>query len=224
MAEKEATKEKVASAFEEADVEKSGKISEPQLRVIMDLLTINLKDLDIEEETLNKLLKICSLDGKITVSLEDLLIIMFGDEHETLGAFLRLADKDGRGYITAKDLKFIMEIVDEGDRFNDTFIKYFMALADKNEDKKLQYEEITNFLKDGLQQMDDPKVLAKAMFKVHDKNADGYIDKKELRQFFEEMEDDEEGVDNMMVNMMMAMLDTDEDGKLNFEEFSAMLE
>merc|ERR1719481_442486 len=95
----------------------------------------------------------------------------------------------------------------------------FVRVADKGNKGYITAEEVVNFFKDGGRSMNDPKERAKMMFKMTDLNSDGYIDKEELKKFFSDMAGEEDEDDNTMVNMMMAMMDKDEDGKLNFEEF-----
>ena len=73
----------------------------------------------------------------------------------------------------------------------------------------------------------DPKEEAKMMFKMFDSNTDGFISKKELAGFLKEMagdDDEDDSMIRMMSNVMLASADEDEDGKLNYEEFSKMMD
>ena len=58
---------------------------------------------------------------------------------------------------------------------------------------------------------------------MYDVDGNGYISKKELARFMQISDDyDDDKADfgtKMMVEMIMMMVDQDEDGKLNYEEF-----
>merc|ERR1712098_154171 len=130
----------------------------------------------------------------------------------------RLADKGNKGYVTAEELKEVFQKM--GQTTTDKDVKMFFTMADKDGDKKLQTEEVVNFFMNRDKNKDDPKEAAKMMFKITDLDSDGFIDKKELKKFFSSLADEEDEDDNMMV----AMMDEDEDGKLNYEEFCAVMD
>ena len=226
MPDKEADKLQMIAAFEKVDIDKTGKIGIKQLQELMKETATSKSDKEMaEDENMVKMvLEMADLDGDQMLSIEELLVLIGveGSEEDRIAGFVRVADKGNKGFITADELKSVLEKV--GQKSSDKDIKMFFAMADKNGDQKLQTEEVVAFLKDGGKNLQDPKEKAKMMFRLQDTNSDGYIDKSELKKFFSDMQGEEDEDDNMMVNMMMAMMDKDGDGKLNFEEFCAMME
>ena len=226
MPDKEADKLQMIAAFEKVDIDKTGKIDMKQLQELMKETATSKSDKEMaEDENMVKMvLEMADLDGDQMLTIEELLVLIGveGSEEDRIAGFVRVADKGNKGFITADELKSVLEKV--GQKSSDKDIKMFFAMADKNGDQKLQTEEVVAFLKDGGKNLQDPKEKAKMMFRLQDTNSDGYIDKSELKKFFSDMQGEEDEDDNMMVNMMMAMMDKDGDGKLNFEEFCAMME
>ena len=91
--------------------------------------------------------------------------------------------------------------------------------------KKIKPEEFLSFMIDGPKEK-DPKEDAKKIFRcLTDK--DRYISKKELAAYFKDMmadDDDDDDFIKMNSKMMLASADEDEDGKLNLEEFTKMMD
>merc|ERR1712112_705657 len=218
------------AAFEKVDLEKTGKINITQLADIMresagdDSSGDEIEEMVNDKETMRMVFTMADIDGDNMVSLHELLIMAGceGEEKERIAGFVRLADKGNKGYVTAEELKEVFQKM--GQTTTDKDVKMFFTMADKDGDQKLQTEEVVNFFMNKDKNKDDPKEAAKMMFKITDLDSDGFIDKKELKKFFSSLADEEDEDDNMMVNMMMAMMDEDEDGKLNYEEFCAVMD
>merc|ERR1739838_187629 len=107
----------------------------------------------------------------------------------------------------------------------DQYVDIFIKLASDDGDKKLKVEEVIRILGDADKK--DPKVKSQILFRMCDKDGDGFISTKELTKvvkfFVDVTEDDDFGM-MIIVNMLMLMVDKDEDGKLNYEEFCDVLE
>merc|ERR550519_1045455 len=90
----------------------------------------------------------------------------------------------------------------------------FMKMGDLDRDKKLKIEEVVNLLIDGPPQ-EDPKEKMKRLFKMSDTNEDGFISKKELREYIMSLgfldEDDTPAIINMTVTLLLAESDKDKD-------------
>ena len=92
--------------------------------------------------------------------------------------------------------------------------------------RKVKAEEVVSYFIDGPKDK-SPQEEAKMMFKMFDTNGDGYIDKKELVKYMKEMvcdDDDDDSDLKLMMKLIVASADEDEDGKLNYEEFTKMMD
>ena len=79
----------------------------------------------------------------------------------------------------------------------------------------------------------NPKEGAKMLFQAFDTNEDGYISKQELIKMFKDMMDDEltnisknekSIIFKEMADSLLSLMDDDKDGKLNYQEFSNLLD
>merc|ERR1711915_1140074 len=212
------SKETLMEAFEKADTEKTGKITLKQLQDIL---------LATEEHKEEK--QLCKNKGFVdaiffslddnedgVLTLEELLKYANENMGERNDAkmFKRLvenADKDKDGFLTAKELKVMMMMMEPGE-----------------DDEEI--EDMVDFMIRMCSHDGSKKVKAKVMFRMFDTNLDDYIDKKELagymNEFSDDKEEDKEAKDaiGMLMKMIIAMYDEDEDGKLNYEEFEKFLE
>jgi calmodulin len=135
-------------------------------------------------------------------------------------------DKDGDRFISAKELKQAMKSLGQESTQED--IKRLMEEADTDGDglinfyefsmmmKELPNGEITTEIKMVLERERDRNGKMKGAFSVFDKDGDGFISAKELKQAMDSLgealtEEDER---------MMKGADTDGDGLINFQEFS----
>merc|ERR1739846_103729 len=101
-----------------------------------------------------------------------------------------------------------------------------LMMADLDGDRKISIDEMASFFTDEPKKK-DPKDEAKVMFRMCDVDGDGYISKKEIVKFFKIMDlvsDEDDPQLKMMINMIMAEADKDKDGKLNYEEFCAVMD
>eukprot|EP00091_Calanus_sinicus_P001865 TRINITY_DN11898_c0_g1_i3.p2 TRINITY_DN11898_c0_g1~~TRINITY_DN11898_c0_g1_i3.p2 ORF type:complete len:111 (+),score=49.65 TRINITY_DN11898_c0_g1_i3:426-758(+) len=106
-------------------------------------------------------------------------------------------------------------------------INMIIRVCDTDGSQKVKAEEVVSFMVNGGPKEKDPKEEAKMMFRMFDTNKDGFISKKELAGFLKQMggdDDEDDSMLKMMRNVMLAGADEDEDGKLNYEEFTKMME
>ena len=136
-------------------------------------------------------------------------------------AFVKV-DVDGSGRLSFKDMKKVIEALSSEEEKSspefDQMATMICNMADVNGDKMIDFGEILMmFFGDSM----DPKNTMKTMFRAYDTNGDGYIDKKEIKEF---MKASGQEADPAMARVMMAMADEDDDGKLNYKEFVAMVD
>ncbi|XP_072043251.1 neo-calmodulin-like [Amphiura filiformis] len=128
-----------------------------------------------------------------------------------------LIDKNGDGKITAKELGAVLKQV--GEDPNKKQLKDMIASVDTDGSGTLDFNEFVNLIiKQVKEQPQDnsliinPDVLA--AFKVYDKNGDGKVSKKEIKQVLKDMLG--KGFSDeiaLMAEDMIAVADTDGDGK-----------
>merc|ERR1712243_292116 len=208
-------KSQVEKAFANADKDGSGTLSINQFMEAMQELA---EDDDEKEDFKNK--GMCEMviaavdgDGDKAVTLEELMKV-------------KNEDKDGDGLISAEELKTLMLKMDPEEDDVDMTVNMIIRMCSHDSSKKIKPDELISFFTEGPKK-EDPKEEAKRMFRMFDTNKDGYIDKKELAGYFKEMmgdDDEDDSMLRMMSNMMLASADEDEDGKLNYEEFTKMME
>merc|ERR1719397_145356 len=229
----EKKKKLVKTAFAKADTEGTGKLRKDQLKVALgeliesgyDAAFITNKKMLDDDDTLKMFIEITDRDGDKLVNLNELLIIMDSeklDHKEMLAKLVKAADKDGNGLITAEELKFLVVKAgfetDENDATE--MANMFISMGDLDGDKKLKIEEVVNLFTDGPPE-EDSKEMMKRMFKIYDTNEDGFLSKKELKEYIKIMgfvdEDDTPVEMAIMVNRLMFGSDEDKDVKLSYE-------
>eukprot|EP00090_Calanus_glacialis_P027353 TRINITY_DN43090_c0_g1_i1.p1 TRINITY_DN43090_c0_g1~~TRINITY_DN43090_c0_g1_i1.p1 ORF type:complete len:232 (+),score=83.81 TRINITY_DN43090_c0_g1_i1:26-721(+) len=226
------TKEAIEKAFAKADTDDNGKLSMDEFKAVM----IELAEDEEEREQcknegfLDMVMMLVDGDGDKMLTCDELMNLINakeGDETQMLRNMLNGADKDGDGYLTAAELKAMMMKMDPDDDDVDMTVNMIIRLCDTDGSKKVKPEEVVSYMTNGGPKEKDPKEEAKMMFKMFDSNTDGFISKKELAGFLKEMagdDDEDDSMIRMMSNVMLASADEDEDGKLNYEEFSKMMD
>jgi len=140
------------------------------------------------------------------------------------------ADKDGDGLLCAGELRtMLMKMDPEDDDHDDdlktAYVNRIIRMFAQDSTRKIKPEEFISYMIDDRENEKDPKEDAKRMFKMFDTDQDGYISKKEIAGYLHHLwGGGNDGFLNMQAEGWIRDLDGDEDGKLNFEEFTAILE
>merc|ERR1711915_1175636 len=160
-------KENLIEAFEKIDTEKTGKVNLEQLQEIL-----------------------------LAAATDDDEILMYQDKG-MVDALLFAYDENEDGMLSLKELLKMNDYMD--DEISIKIIKRCVEHADKDKDgfltaKKLKADVVVQFITDPYAEFEaDPKAIAKALFKMLDTNADGFLEKKELLGYMKQwMSDDEE--------------------------------
>ena len=134
------------------------------------------------------------------------------------------ADSSGDGKLTFQQVKEILAtLAPEGENKGPEFDRMsdmVCHMADLNGDKMIDFAEILMFF---FGNPTSEKNQARTMFRMADTNGDGYVTKKELKEFLKMAGGDGDAPPDSEIRMMIAMFDKDDDGKLNYEEFNNMM-
>ncbi|KAJ7959766.1 putative Calcium-dependent protein kinase [Quillaja saponaria] len=125
-------------------------------------------------------------------------------------------DTSKRGKINLEELRVGLHKL--GQLIPDTDLQILMEAADVDGDGTLNYGEFVA-VSVHLKKMGNDEHLHKA-FQFFDQNQSGYIEIEELR---EALNDDVENNTEEVINAIMHDVDTDKDGKISYEEFTAMM-
>merc|ERR1712013_577879 len=228
MGEKEASRKmkperkiQVEKAFANADKDGTGTLSINQFMEAMQELTEDDEKEDFKNKGLVEIV-IMSVDGDgdKAVTLEELMKVINEemDDEMMFRNLIKNADKDGDGLINAEELKTLMMKMDPEEDDIEMTVNMMIRMCAHDASKKIKPDELIAFFTGGPKK-EDPKEEAKRMFRM--------FDKKELAGYFKEMmgdDDEDDSTLRMMSNMMLASADEDEDGKLNYEEFTKMMD
>merc|ERR1712121_451314 len=155
---------------------------------------------------------------------------------------IKNSDKDGDGFIDFQEMRRWLMMF-KGEDQATKIAEDVMKKMDACNTRKVKPTALIRFMGYEVEDDDDaplpveavekkvkgPKEKAKDVFKMYEINADGRIDKKELAEYLSiflgeaaAMKDDP--MMASMMEMLIAEFDKDADGKLNFEEFCAMVD
>merc|ERR1712198_558002 len=213
------SKEKLTEAFEKADKEKTGKITLKQFQEVL---------IATEEYESDK--RMYQNKGMV-----DALLFALDDNEDgelTLQELLKYAGNDMDDEMGVKMFKRLIDNADKDKKELEEMISFMIRMLSRDGSKKVKADVVLKYFTnpDEDNEDDDPKEKAKVMFRMFDTNLDGYLDKKELVGYMNQLsgddEEDKEGdkAMEMLMKMMIAEFDEDEDGQLNFEEFEKFLE
>ncbi|XP_010539953.1 PREDICTED: calcium-dependent protein kinase 10 [Tarenaya hassleriana] len=137
-------------------------------------------------------------------------------EVEVIRDMFTLMDNDNDGRITYTELRAGLRKV--GSQLGEPEIKMLMEVADVNGNGFLDYGEFVAVIIH-LQKMENDEHFRQA-FMFFDKDNSGHIEMDELR---EALADDAGEPDDNVLNDIMREVDTDKDGRINYDEFVAMM-
>ncbi|KAM7523450.1 hypothetical protein LguiA_013352 [Lonicera macranthoides] len=124
-------------------------------------------------------------------------------------------DEDNSGTITLEELK--QGLAKQGTKLSEYEVKQLMEAADADGNGTIDYEEFITATMH-LNRMDREEHLYTA-FQYFDKDNSGYITKEELEQALREFGMD----DGRDIKEVMSEVDSDNDGRINYDEFVAMM-
>ena len=225
------TREEVEEVFKSADKDKSGKLSFEEFKSAYIKFAENEKEeKQFQVEGFAEMIfDVLGGDKDKELSVDQVMDLINGgfDQKKMMTRMLQGADKDGDGYISTEELRKMAMMMDPDPEEATDMANMIIKMCGGAKEKKVKPEAIMEFFGLVTEEQDDPKQKAKTMFKMFDTNGDGYINTKELTGYMQTFLDDEDENDpmmKMMMKMMIAEHDKDEDGKLNFDEFCNLIE
>lgn len=126
-------------------------------------------------------------------------------------------DKDGSGTITTKELLPVLRSI--GQNPTEDEILSLVIEYDVNGDGTIDFDEFLEMMMKQSKDVDQTIEIREA-FKIFDRDGNGYIDAKELKQVVTRMG---EALTSAEADEFMKEADLDGDGKLDYNEFVKMM-
>lgn len=140
------------------------------------------------------------------------------DEKKELKAAFLLLDKNQDGRVNAAEIKHMLDNL--GILLNDAMIQQLVVQASGRDDGLISEDEFLAWMAAQTGIKDDVMEDLLAAFRVFDKDANGFITRDELKMAMEMIG---EPMSEAQLDSMIRATDTDNDGRINYEEFVTIL-
>ncbi|KAF3618327.1 Calcium-dependent protein kinase 17 [Capsicum annuum] len=172
-------------------------------------------DTPLDNVVLHRLKQFRAMNKFKKVALRIIAGCLSEEEIMGLKQMFKNMDTDNSGTITLEELK--QGLAKQGTKLSDYEIKQLMEAADADGNGTIDYEEFITATMH-MNKMDREEHLYTA-FQYFDKDHSGYISREELEQALREFGMDDENDLKEIINEV----DTDHDGRINYDEFVAMM-
>ncbi|XP_049348004.1 calcium-dependent protein kinase 17-like [Solanum verrucosum] len=172
-------------------------------------------DTPLDNAVLHRLKQFRAMNKFKKVALRVIAGCLSEEEIMGLKQMFKNMDTDNSGTITLEELK--QGLAKQGTKLSDYEIKQLMEAADADGNGTIDYEEFITATVH-MNKMDREEHLYTA-FQYFDKDHSGYISREELEQALREFGMDDENDLREIINEV----DTDHDGRINYDEFVAMM-
>lgn len=165
-------------------------------------------------EIVERLRKFTEMNALKKHALQVMVGLLPKEETAGLQQFFEELDADGNGFVTQDELK--AGLAKKGGKLPENELKQLLAMTDIDGDGVLDYKEFlaATVHKSKLHKED---LILKA-FKYFDADNSGYITRDELIAAL-----GKGGMDGAQLDAILAEVDRDDDGRIDYEEFSHML-
>ncbi|KAL6503021.1 Calcium-dependent protein kinase 17 [Orobanche hederae] len=172
-------------------------------------------DTPLDNAVLNRLKQFRAMNQFKKVALRVIAGCLSEEEIIGLKEMFKGMDTDNSGTITLEELK--QGLAEQGTKLSETEVKQLMEAADADGNGTIDYEEFITATMH-MNRMDKEEHLYTA-FQYFDKDNSGYITIEELEQALREfgMGDDKD------IKEIISEVDADNDGRINYDEFAAMM-
>ena len=141
---------------------------------------------------------------------------------EIRNQFLEI-DKDGNGTLTREEIKSFFS--DEDDSRSDDEIDYMMRMMDLDKSGTIEFPEFLEMVAFFEYNKAPYEVQWTQMFKALDKDENGYISADEIKHLWSLFTNDNYNLpSNDEIADILEALDTNGDGKVDYNEFMAMVD
>ncbi|XP_075095722.1 calcium-dependent protein kinase 17-like isoform X1 [Nicotiana tabacum] len=172
-------------------------------------------DTPLDNAVLHRLKQFRAMNKFKKVALRVIAGCLSEEEIMGLKQMFKNMDADNSGSITIEELK--QGLAKQGTKLSDYEIKQLMEAADADGNGTIDYEEFITATMH-MNRMDKEEHLYTA-FQYFDKDHSGYISREELEQALREFGMNDENDLREIINEV----DTDHDGRINYDEFAAMM-
>ncbi|GER41909.1 calcium-dependent protein kinase [Striga asiatica] len=172
-------------------------------------------DTPLDNAVLNRLKQFRAMNQFKKVALRVIAGCLSEEEIMGLKEMFKGMDADNSGTITLEELK--QGLAEQGTKLSETEVKQLMEAADADGNGTIDYEEFITATMH-MNRMDREEHLYTA-FQYFDKDNSGYITIEELEQALRDfgMGDDKD------IKEIISEVDADNDGRINYDEFAAMM-
>ncbi|KAL0437169.1 UNVERIFIED_CONTAM: Calcium-dependent protein kinase [Sesamum radiatum] len=172
-------------------------------------------DVPLDNAVLNRLKQFRAMNKFKKVALRVIAGCLSEEEIMGLKEMFKSMDSDGNGTITLEELR--QGLAKQGTKLSEYEVKQLMEAADADGNGTIDYEEFITATMH-MNRMDREEHLYTA-FQYFDKDNSGYITIEELEQALREF-----GMgDGRDIKEIISEVDTDNDGRINYDEFAAMM-
>ncbi|XP_009784416.1 calcium-dependent protein kinase 20-like [Nicotiana tabacum] len=172
-------------------------------------------DKPLDSAVLTRLNQFSAMNKLKKIAIRVIAENLSGEEIAGLKQMFKMIDADNSGHITLEELKKGLEKV--GANLKDSEINSLMQAADMDNSGTIDYGEfIAAMLHLNKVQKEDHMYAA---FSYFDQDGSGYITQEELQQACEKF-----GLSNIPMEELMREVDQDNDGRIDYNEFVAMMQ
>ncbi|MBA0583029.1 hypothetical protein Gorai_013907 [Gossypium raimondii] len=172
-------------------------------------------DIPLDNAVLARLKQFKAMNNFKKVALRVIAGCLSEEEIQGLKEMFKTIDSDNSGTITLEELK--QGLAKQGTKLTEYEVKQLMEAADADSNGTIDYEEFITATMH-MNRMDREEHLYRA-FQHFDKDNSGYITIEELEQALREY-----GMhDGKDIKEIISEVDNDNDGKINYDEFVAMM-
>ncbi|XP_009615637.1 calcium-dependent protein kinase 20-like [Nicotiana tomentosiformis] len=172
-------------------------------------------DKPLDSAVLTRLNQFSAMNKLKKIAIRVIAENLSGEEIAGLKQMFKMIDTDNSGHITLEELKKGLEKV--GANLKDSEINSLMQAADMDNSGTIDYGEfIAAMLHLNKVQKEDHMYAA---FSYFDQDGSGYITQEELQQACEKF-----GLSNIPMEELMREVDQDNDGRIDYNEFVAMMQ
>jgi calcium-dependent protein kinase len=172
-------------------------------------------DTPIDNAVLNRMKQFRAMNKLKKVALKVIAENLSEEEIMGLKEMFKSMDTDNSGTITFEELK--IGLARQGSKLSETEVRQLMEAADVDGNGSIDYIEFITATMH-MNRMDREDHIYRA-FQYFDKDSSGYITVDELEQALKKY-----GIgDDRTIKEIIAEVDTDHDGRINYDEFAAMM-